>query len=61
MQKRTDERKPTVNSTFAIDGDSSSFDSFVVTESSVLQTNPDSYRDAEKSAQPKSAKKLGAS
>jgi hypothetical protein len=49
MQKRTDERKPTVNSTFAIDG-ASSLDSFVVIESSVLRTNPDSYWDAEKPA-----------
>jgi len=50
MLNRKDERKSTLYSTFAIDGDSSSLDSFVVTESSVLQTNPDSYRDAEKPA-----------
>ncbi len=56
MLNRKDERKSTVNSTFAIDRDSSSLDSFVVTESSVLRTNPDSYRDVENPAQPKSAK-----
>jgi hypothetical protein len=38
------------NSTLAIGGVSSSLDSFVAAESSVLRTNPDSYRDAEKPA-----------
>ena len=39
MVNRTDERKPTANSTLAIGGVSSPFDSFVVKESSVLRTN----------------------
>jgi streptogramin lyase len=43
------------NSTLATGGVSSPLDSFVVAESSVLRTNPDSYRDAEKPAHRRSA------
>lgn len=39
------------NLNLAIGWVSSPLDSLVVVESSVLRTNPDSYRDAEKSAQ----------
>jgi hypothetical protein len=45
------------NSKLAIGGVSSSLDSFVIAESSVLRTNPDSYRDAEKPAHRQSAKR----
>ena len=40
----------THNSTLAIGGVSFSADSLEVAESTVLRTNPDSYRDAEKPA-----------
>ena len=57
MYLLADERKATHNSTLAIGGVSSPLDSFVVAESSVLRTNPDSYRDAEKPAHRQSAKR----
>ena len=50
-------KKTATNSTLAIGGVSSPFDSFVVAESSVLRTNPDSNRDAEKPAHRQSAKR----
>ena len=45
------------NSTLAIGGVPSPLDSFEVAESSVLRTNPDSYRDAEKPAHRQFAKR----
>ena len=39
LKKEIPAKKPVVNSTFAIGGVSSSLDSFVVIESSVLRTN----------------------
>jgi len=50
MYLLVDKRKAIYNSTLAIGGVSSPLDSFVVAESSVLRTNPGSYRDAEKPA-----------
>jgi hypothetical protein len=55
LNSMTAERKPTHNSTFAIDGVSFSADSFVVTESSVLRMNIC----VEKPAHRKSAKRVG--
>ena len=52
-----EKKQRTANSTLAIGGVSSPLDSFVVAESSVLRTNPDSYRDAEKPAFRQSAKR----
>jgi hypothetical protein len=46
MTKLRTESRPH-NSTLAIGGFPSPLDSFVVAESSVLRTNPDSYRDGE--------------
>jgi hypothetical protein len=43
--KLSTENCPAANSTLAIGGVSSPLDSFVVAESSVLRTNPDSYRE----------------
>ena len=57
IKRTTMERKTTHNSTLAIGGVSSPFDSFVVAESLVLRTNHDSYRDAEKPAHRQSAKR----
>jgi hypothetical protein len=52
-------RKTTsVNSTFAIGGFCSPVDSFVVAESFVLGTYPDSNRDAKKPAHRQAAKHL---
>jgi hypothetical protein len=45
------------NSTLAIGGVSSSADSFVVIESSVLRINPDSHRDGENPAHRNSAER----
>ncbi|MFN9998868.1 MAG: hypothetical protein ACK52X_04515 [bacterium] len=50
-----DNKKTATNSTLAIGGVSSLLDSFVVVESSVLRTNPDSNRDAEKPSHRQSA------
>ncbi len=50
-------RNSAANSTLAIGAVPSPLDSFVVAESSVLRTNPDSYRDAEKPAHRQSAKR----
>ena len=55
MTDLTTEEKRPHNSTLAIGGVSSLLESFVVAESSVLRTNPDSYRDAKKPAHRQSA------